>query len=163
MASTFSGELNCLDIDDTMYCLDGDIAELNQEEGDDCTRCIGMLVREYIWLFVGVSFCAELDCKDSDSSMRCIDDELDKESIRLIVGPSFVVKLIWRDWRDGGNKTLFFDHEIPKNNRLLLVSTFSGELECGGVDDKTSCLDDDDFKEGIKPSVASTLIIEVNR
>ncbi len=136
-------------------------AELNHKEGDDCTRCIGILVREYIWLFVCFSFCAELD---SDSSMRCIDDELDKESIRLIVGPSFVVKLIWRDWRDGGNRTLCFDDEIPtESNWLVLVSIFSGELECGGVDDTNSCLDDDDFKKGVKPSVASTLSVEVNR
>lgn len=69
-------------------------AELNRQEGDDCTRCNNIeLVREYTWLFVGSTSCDELDCENTDNSMRCIDDELDKESIGLINGSTFLVRL----------------------------------------------------------------------
>ena len=55
-------------------------AELNRQEGDDCTRS-SELIREYRWRFVGFTSCAELDCENGDNSMCCIDEELDKQSI----------------------------------------------------------------------------------
>lgn len=68
--------------------------------------------------------------------MRCIDGDLNKESIRLIEGSTFLVKLICGDV---DNSTICFDEEIlTDSNWLVPVSIFSGELDCGGVDDNTS-------------------------
>ncbi len=115
-------------------------AELNQEGGDDCTRCIGMLVREYIWLFEGVTFCAELDCKDSDSSMRCIDDELNN---RLVLVSTFSGEL---DCGGVDDKTSCLDDDDFKEGiKPSLASTLIIEVNRQGDDDNTLGTDDKEF------------------
>lgn len=108
VASTFSVELNSGNMDDEIHFVNGELrpeptrfsvpslcsAEVNRQESNDCKRCNDMeLVREYGWLCVGCISCAEVDCENTDTSMFCISDKLDKEFIGLIVGSTLLVKL----------------------------------------------------------------------